>query len=521
LSYSFKGLIIIYIIILNLTKNKSIYNNSIYILYLVTTYFFNLISILLTNNLYIYTSINYYLDIFFSELLYCIENLHITIFSSIIFRLILLILITIFCLLGLCTYYIGLFLCVFISINFIWSKNKVRFVINLFFIMSFWSICAQVCIPFLSLYNGNLLSPIDWYSNEDPINYKSQLEHLHNKLKYKFARTNGLGLYESRSLIETNELDLFSNTIKYDFDSSATNEYIISPHKYGYQDAQSFAKLNPSIKDLGFLPEIIIDKEGESISKEDIHKMIHNHNSKVKFIYKDTEVSKECIKNLYLDKIFGNLIWGISSEGKSGPEGSVDQIIEWADRSKKNNIYSLMNFLEARYLSSLLDYSQFKTAQMWYEEGKYISNQSKIIYDTIQKRYVSNEGILDKLPLLKNSESYLDTDLDNLNYIKNYLDDNNTYQEICDNVLCTGIQIFFWSYILDNLNLELDNNPNISYNELCFLLREYTKQSLNVEGVKEFVDLYIDINVKYIIDTYTKFDIQMDQEFKSKFLNKK
>jgi hypothetical protein len=52
-------------------------------------------------------------------------------------------------------------------------------------------------------------------------------------------------------------------------------------------------------------------------------------------------------------------------------------------------------------------------------------------------------------------------------------------------------------------------------------LREYTKQSLNVEGVKEFVDLYIDINVKYIIDTYTKFDIQMDQEFKSKFLNKK
>jgi hypothetical protein len=102
-----------------------------------------------------------------------------------------------------------------------------------------------------------------------------------------------------------------------------------------------------------------------------------------------------------------------------------------------------MNFLEARYLSSLLDYSQFKTAQMWYEEGKYISNQSKIIYDTIQKRYVSNEGILDKLPLLKNSESYLDTDLDNLNYIKNYLDDNNTYQEICDNVLCTGIQIFF------------------------------------------------------------------------------
>ena len=161
MSYSFTGLIIIYIIFLNLTKNKSIYNNSIYILYLVTTYFFNLISILLTNNLYIYTSINYYLDIFFSELLYCLENLHITIFSSIIFRLILLILITIFCLLGLCTYYIGLFLCVFISINFILSKNKVRFVINLFFIMSFWSICAQVCIPFLSLYNDNLLSPID------------------------------------------------------------------------------------------------------------------------------------------------------------------------------------------------------------------------------------------------------------------------------------------------------------------------------------------------------------------------
>jgi hypothetical protein len=52
----------------------------------------------------------------------------------------------------------------------------------------------------------------------------------------------------------------------------------------------------------------LLDEEGKSIYKEDLDKYIRTHNSKLNYIYKDIEVSKEYIKELYLNYIMGNLI---------------------------------------------------------------------------------------------------------------------------------------------------------------------------------------------------------------------
>jgi hypothetical protein len=78
---------------------------------------------------------------------------------------------------------------------------------------------------------------------------------------------------------------------------------------------------------------------------------------------------------------------------------------------------------------------------MWFE-GENKSLESKNNFYTIQNKYLINENILTKISLLK--KVYVDdTNQDSIRHFNNYLNDYNTYQEICDNVLCTGIQIFF------------------------------------------------------------------------------
>ena len=81
--------------------------------------------------------IHYYLYVFYINLMYSLNNLHKTLVKSVLFRLLIMLLVSLFSIYGIDSYGISLFVCILVLLSFISSKNKILFLINIFFIIIF------------------------------------------------------------------------------------------------------------------------------------------------------------------------------------------------------------------------------------------------------------------------------------------------------------------------------------------------------------------------------------------------
>jgi hypothetical protein len=460
--------------------------------------------------------------IFFISLSFSLKNLYKIIIKSIIFKLCLLVIVYSLGLLGINMVYFPLVLCCLVLWSFNVSKQKTLYIINFFFLIFFWSLVYNFyslytlnydvkdfenTVYILTLFNNyydETMNPLeDLYSNVNPNEYIETLKYLENLIRDLFKQNSNnpdpqFILLNHDSDEDNNDdgdnlLDIFINIPDKYLEEAVYKE----PYGYHVREFDNLVYSNNIEKYLNF----------NNISLDELNGFINNHNNLLDY------------SNKYLDKLQGiKNKWEGDTLAKdlvfSGWNLSyiIDKLRESTEEGKDIDIDTFLRYVKVSTLSSLQDYNLALGGFYYYtsEDSSKLSLESKKCFYYIKSR---NCVIISHcLDTLIDNQILLDRDLypERIEYIKNYFDDSKTYEEIGDNLLCTGISTLFWCS-LEQFMLECkEKNPNITFEDISLELQDFSEIIFEDEPFKALLNLYKENSLKYEIETKVEgFDYAM------------
>jgi hypothetical protein len=440
--------------------------------------------------------------VFLISLNISLKNLHKTLIKSIIFRLCLLIIVSCLGFLGISTIYVSLLLSCLILWSFNVSKQKTLFIINLLFIIAFWSLVYKyinldilnsnfkgfehtvyILILFQNYYTETM-NPLDLFSNVNPNDYIETLKNLEAKIRDVFNKDPN---NPDPQIIVLNPDSDDNNK-----DGNLENIFINLPERF----------LNQAIyKEPYGIYAKYLDKSGldleknlnkVSVSLDQLNDFIINHNNSLDYSSKYPDKLEAIKRDWEGDtKANHNIFWG------GGSSSNIANVINMSEEDKNYLVFNIKN----KILINLQEYNLALGGFYCYtsEDSSKLPPECKKCFDYIKLR--NSVSIFMNLDSLIDNQFLVDSDLyPEKFYTKNYLDDSKTYEEIGDNLLCTGIATLFW-YSIEDIVLK-SIRVGVPFEKISSILQEKATEKLfDKLFFRNLLNLYKENHLKYDIDT--------------------
>ncbi len=442
---------------------------------------------------------NNYFFIFYNNLIYSLNNLHKTLTKSVLFRLSIGFLVLLLSFFNINSYYIPLVLCILVLLSFYFSKNKILFIINLIFIIIFWNLVSEIAslysfysycsdslignltfmLTSFFYYYGEFLNPFDFYSNKNPKEYEDTLKFLENLIKNKFNHNP-----------EDPNFSIFNDDS--DENEESENIFLYFPDIYKKQAVhkEPYGLFSKWIKEQ---PDWTLrDKDGKIVLNEDLNKYLDHHNSNLEYTRNNPCKVEQFKTELDNQDFWWNIFWG------GGYKSEISSLI-----NKSNDPDGLLFHSRNKIIVNFQNYNFFLGAHYWYvtENKSSLPIGCEEFFNLI--KHGNSWAIKLNIDLLKDYQLLVDSDLypEKIHNYKNYMDDSKTYEEIGDNLLCTGFTTLFWYYIEQYIISELKENPQMSYEELIFKLENYSNNICGQDDLNLLYSLYKENYKNYEWDT--------------------
>ena len=388
------------------------------------------------------------------------------------------------------------------------------FIINLIFIIIFWSLIYKIfslyvldnytkqefmskniilIFTIFNCYYYDLMNPSDLYSNTNPEEYMEILKFVENWIR---------DIYKNYPNGPNHNFFLLDHDSDQDDDQEFTcpkNIFVDVPKEYLKQAVHK----DPYGRHKLYLN--IMDHEAnlrEMSSIEGLYDAIDNHNNNLDYARNHPDLLEELTNKWKLDPLSlrEKILWSTVS---------IDHVL---DKSYNTIDYVLWNVVN-NALISLQEYNGYLAGFYFYnaEDSSQLPSECSKFYTYLKSRY--SRGCWDTLMdidclALADYQLLVDSDIypHKFHYIKNYLEDSKTYEEIGDNLLITGISTIYWYYI-EQFVLEAKQDPNITFENLISKLKNYSNQVWDQYSFKPMLNVYTHNYFNYDIETTVSNDI--------------